>query len=93
MFGPIRRGPHPLDVTIQALLADMEGEIPSSAKYGELLTRLERLYELKAKSRKPVSLDTIWLVAGNLAGILVIVAYEQRHVFVSRAQAFLLKPK
>lgn len=93
MFGPIKRGPDKLDITIQALLADMEGEIPSSAKYGELLTRLERLYALRDKSKKRVSPDTIWLVAGNLAGILVIVAYEQRHVFVSRAQAFLLKPK
>lgn len=93
MFGPIRRGPDKLDLTIQSLLADMDGELPESAKYGELLTRLERLYALKEKGKKRVSPDTIWLVAGNLAGILVIVAYEQRHVFVSRAQAFLLKPK
>lgn len=93
MFGPISRGPDPLDITIQALLADMEGEIPSSAKYGELLTRLERLYALKAMNKKRVSPDTMWLVAGNLAGILVIVFVERGGVFVSKAQAFLLKPR
>jgi hypothetical protein len=92
MFGPRRKGPDPLDITIQALLADMEGEIPSSAKYGELLTRLERLYELRNKKRR-VSPDTIWQVAGSLGAVLVIVAYEQRHVFVSRAQAFIPKIK
>jgi hypothetical protein len=70
----------------------MEGEIPSSAKYGELLTRLERLYELRNKKRR-VSPDTIWQVAGSLGAVLIIVAYEQRHVFVSRAQAFIPKIK
>ena len=93
MFGPLRKGPDPLDITIQALLADMEGEIPSSPKYGELLTRLERLYELRDKRKKRVSPDTVWQVAGSLGAVLVIVAYEQRHVFVSRAQAFIPKIK
>ena len=92
MFGPLRKGPDPLDITIQALLADMEGEIPSSPKYGELLTRLERLYELRNKKRR-VSPDTVWQVAGSLGAVLVIVAYEQRHVFVSRAQMFIPKIK
>ena len=92
MFGPLRKGPDPLDITIQALLADMEGEIPSSPKYGELLTRLERLYELRNKKRR-VSPDTVWQVAGSLGAVLVIVMYEQRHVFVSRAQMFIPKIK
>ena len=92
MFGPLRKGPDPLDITIQGLLADMEGEIPSSPKYGELLTRLERLYELRNKKRR-VSPDTVWQVAGSLGAVLVIVAYEQRHVFVSRAQMFIPKIK
>jgi hypothetical protein len=49
---------------------------------------------MKAEERKTrVSRDTVWIVAGNLAGILAIVIYEQRHPMTSRAMNFVLQAK
>lgn len=93
MFGPIRRDPDQLDVAIKEALSYLVTSEPDDEEYEELLRKIERLYALKALGKKRASPDTMWLVAGNLLGILVIVAYEQRHVFVSRAQAFLLKTR
>lgn len=71
------------------LIATMEIQLdivgPYSEDYNDLLKRLERLYDLKAQQRpKKVSPDTLALIAGNLAGILLIVAYEQKHVITSK---------
>lgn len=55
---------------------------------------LEGLHRLKAEERRPpVSRDTMLLVAGNLLGILVIVAYEQRHVMTSKGFTQIIRPK
>jgi hypothetical protein len=67
---------------------------PSDPEYPKTIVYLNRLNDMTPKKeKKSVSWDTIAIVAGNLAGILVIVAYEQKHVFASKASSFLLKPK
>lgn len=93
MFGrPIGLNPD-LDVPIMRILDEMQEFGPQSPEYPILLGHLERLVELKKTKKQPINLDNALVVAGNLLGILVIVAYEQKHVFASKAQGFILKPK
>ncbi|MET0786968.1 MAG: hypothetical protein ABWY25_09695 [Paenisporosarcina sp.] len=59
-----------------------------------MVDHLERLMKMKAEERRNrVSPDTMAIVGGNLLGILVIVAYEQKHVMVSRGLGLILKAK
>lgn len=93
MFGrPIGLNPD-LDVPIMQVLDAMKEMQPDHEEYPLMISHLERLVELKKKKKQPISLDNALVVAGNLLGILVIVAYEQKHVFVSKAQGLILKPK
>jgi hypothetical protein len=66
----------------------------NSDEYSELMTKLQQLHELRQKeSAPPLSKDALFMVLGNLAGILVIVAYEQKHVFTSKGIQQLLRLK
>lgn len=69
---------NPLDIQIAAVLKKMKDGGVDSEDYPALLTKLERLYELKGKPNK-VSRDTLWMVGGNFAGIFLIVLFESRH--------------
>ena len=67
---------------------------PSSDEYVALMKIQERLTEMKTKNRRtPVSRDTIAMIAANLAGILIIVIYEQKHVMNSKGLNQLFRPK
>jgi len=85
-----------LETNINAVLIQMEVYGPDSEhnEFQDLLSYLERLYALKTdKSKRKVSPDTLATVLGNLLGIVIIVAYEQKHVMVSKAKDFILRPK
>lgn len=83
-----------LDAAMNRVLDDMDTVHTNSDEYSELLSNLERLSKLRTHERPGrVSPDTIATVAGNLLGILVIVAYEQHHVMTSKALGFVPKVK
>lgn len=83
----------PVDDQIDAVLKSMDDEGVASEEYPKLLRHLERLHELKQKEqRKPISFDTIALIAGNLLGIIIIVAYEQKHVMTSKGLNQIIRP-
>jgi hypothetical protein len=83
-----------LDEPIERVLTDMNTYGPDSEEYPKLVDHLERLTRMKAEeSRQRVSPDTMAIVLGNLLGILVIVAYEQKHVMVSKGLGFVLRTK
>ena len=83
-----------VDEPIDRVLTEMNTYGPDSPEYDKLVRYLERLKDVKANERQHylVSPDTIALVLGNLAGILIIVAYEQKHVMTSKAMGF-IRPK
>lgn len=86
--------PTPIDEQIVAVLNEMTTYGVDSGEYPILLRHLERLHELKTKTRQdPVSRDTMALIAGNLLGILLIVAYEQKHVMTSKGFSQIIRPK
>lgn len=80
---------HQLDITITELMNDMKAMDGDSEEYATCMNRLERLYKLKEKNApRRISPDTLVLVGGNLAGILIIVAYEHGRVITSKALGF-----
>lgn len=84
----------PVDKLIDKVLNEMHTVEVNSEEFVELTTKLRRLYDIKAENRSdPVSRDTLALIAGNLLGILLIVAYEQRHVMTSKGFSQIIRPK
>lgn len=82
------------DEPINKVLAEMETYSPDTDEYSAAIRHLETLTKMKAEEgRKRVSADTMAIVVGNLLGILVIVAYEQKHVLTTKANWGTLKPK
>lgn len=94
MFGLFETDePTKLDELITTLENELDAVGPRSEEYNDILKRLERLYELRLNDRpKRVSPDTLALIAGNLAGILLIVAYEQKHVITSKGFSQIVRP-
>lgn len=92
MFGWAKRD-SPLDIAIKELLADMGTKDPTSEEYSKLLVRLIRLEEVKtSQRRKPVSADTLMIVAGNLLAVLIIVNFERGAVMTTKAKDYFVKP-
>lgn len=86
--------PSILDEPIARLLTQMNTVEPGTKEYSTMVDQLERLTRAKAEEHKPrVDSNTWAIVAGNLLGILVIVAYEQKHVMVSKGLGFVMKPR
>ncbi len=94
MFGKFRRDESSIyDELIETLLTEMRTYGPDSEEYSTMMRHLKDLIALKTIERsKPVSQDTMAIVIGNLAGILIIVAYEQKHVMTSKGLSF-IKPR
>lgn len=85
---------HGLQKEIDALLISMADEDRGSVDYTRKVDHLTKLYALKEKpSDRRVSPDTMAIVAGNLAGILMIVGHEKAHVVTSKALGFILKAR
>ena len=83
-----------LETTIDNLISEMAGHEGGSEEYTKMTDNLETLYKLKAEDKPDrVDLNTIAIVAGNLAGILIIVGFEKSHVMTSKALGNLLKPR
>ncbi len=83
-----------LDGEINRLLNDMAIQERSSKEYQVMTDQLVKLYALKPKKPETrVSPDTLALVLGNLAGILVLVSHEKAHVVTSKALSFILKAR
>lgn len=88
----MKNDPNELDTLIKSILDEMATLSPESDEYDKRLKQLERLYKLKTENRpERVSRDTLYLVGGNLLGVLLIVAYEQKNVVTSKALGWINK--
>lgn len=79
-----------LDVITESVYDEMIIATPDSDEFRAQLENLERLTTLKSKKVK-VSHDTLAIVIGNVMCVLVVVMYEQKHVFTSKALGNILK--
>ena len=90
----IKPQPTVLDETIDAALAQLKDLDVGSDEYTKKMEQITKLYALKEKnSPKRITPDAMLLVAGNLAGIVLILGYERAHVVTSKALGFVLKSR
>lgn len=82
----------PLQRVINQMCLEMLEEQPGTEEYVKMADQLNKLLK-QQESRLPKQIDrnTLILVAGNLAGIVLILAYEKAGVITSRAIGFVLK--
>ena len=82
-----------LDNVANDLLDKMQANANSRSEFAVDLAHLERVRKLRHNDRKRLDPNTMLLVGANLAGIIVLVAWEHAgHVLTSKAQNFLIKP-
>jgi hypothetical protein len=90
-----RSGPNAFDQAIAQLLHSMNEYGPEEPEYQTKLEQLDKLTKIQGRQNTPIwkriSPDTAAIVVGNLLGILVIVAYEQKSVMTSKAFGYTLK--
>lgn len=80
-------------ILIARVLTAMEDQEPASKEYNDLLRVYERLTAVSKPKRQPVSMNTVMTVGGQLVGVFLIIAYEQKHVWTSKASSMLPKIK
>lgn len=71
---------------------------PDSPEYDGILEEVERLSEIQnkekfGKERKPIDPNTILVVLGGVAEIVLIMSYENLHVISTKAFGRILRPK
>lgn len=83
-----------LDDVITEALTQTSGISIDTEEYANKVETLSKLYKLKeTDSKSRISPDTVAIVAGNLAGIVLILGYERAHVVTSKALGFVLKSR
>ncbi len=83
-------------IDLEPVIAKLQEELaaydPNSEEFSIAMDHLEKLYILRTGTgKKGVDANTLAIVAGNLLGILIIVAYERMHVVTSKGLNFILK--
>lgn len=79
--------PSVLDSVIENLISEMAGYDPGDEVYTKAAANLKVLMEAKAAEPKQpaVSPDTLAVVAANIVGIVMILAFEKNGIITSRA--------
>lgn len=81
-----------LESEINGLLASLKTMKPDNPSYPKTLKAIKKLKELRdEESPTRVSPDTLAIVLGNLAGVLLIVTYEKHNIVTSKALTFVQK--
>ena len=83
-----------LDKAIDSVLREMESLTADSPEFERMVNQLDKLYKMK-QSVAParISPEVVLTVAGNLAGIGMILGYEKANVITSKALNFIIKPR
>lgn len=82
-----------LDRSISDIADEMAGMPSNSPEFAEIQTRFMQLVELRTKitSKNSISPEVWATIIANLAGILTILAYEQRNVISKTALGWVHK--
>jgi hypothetical protein len=91
-----RQEPNALDPVIEDLVSELKGLDGTDENYRTAADNLKILLEAKALEPRKRELDpnTIAVVAGNIAGIVMILMFEMRgNVIASKALTLINKPK
>lgn len=67
---------------------------PTSDEFSATVKQLSKLHKIRTQKKGGrVNPDAVLAVAGNLAGIVLILGYERAHVVTSKALGFVLKSR
>ena len=82
-----------LELERDSILKNMQELDPASDMYKTMCDRVDCLTGLinNMKSKKSVSPDTVALIAANLAGIIIVLAWEEKHVIATKAFGMISK--
>lgn len=94
MFKKSQNEPTGLDLAIDRLHQQLTHYTGNSKEYADTVDQLAKLYKIRNDHGPDrISKDTLAIIAGNLSGILVILAYERAHVVASKALGFVMKTR
>lgn len=82
-----------LDERILSALSKLKALEPNSEEYGKIVENLTELHKLKTEKSKPISPDTMLMVAANIFGILWITRYEKTDTITTKSLGFSMKPR
>lgn len=86
--------PTALDEVITSAISELASHDASSAEYAKIVEQLTLLNAMKSNEKTDrISKDTLALVLGNLAGIIMIVGHERAHVVTSKALSLIRMAK
>lgn len=81
------------DEIIDMVLTRLKDSSLTPDDYTKYVGQLEVLYKIKSPKDRPVSIDALVGLLGNLAGIAMILKHEQLHVVTSKALGFVTKSR
>lgn len=86
--------PCKLDEAIDRLHSEMENINGDSEEYSRLVDQLAKLHKIKHENAPDrVSKDAMVAIAGNLAGIALIISHERLHIITTKALGFVTKSR
>lgn len=89
------RTPSPLDDLIEDAYAALKGMDETTEAYTDALRNLEKLLEIRAteKKRTTPSPEAVLSAAASLTGIVLILAFEQKHVITTKSLSMIPRSK
>ena len=87
--------PQPTELTIayDRVLEHSKTLDPSTEEYAKAIDQLTKLTALLPSTEPRFKPDTLLIVGGNLAGIVLILSFEHLNVLTSKAVGFVIKSK
>lgn len=86
------KNPTAVDTAVDAAYAKLAEMDPTSDEFVKATNNIQALLKTTKPVRDRVSPDTIVKVAGSIVSVLIIIAYEQKHVISKTAVGFVVKP-
>lgn len=78
------------DEAIENAYNELKGYDADSEEYAQIIEQIVKMHEMQVKQTPDrISKDTLLMVLGNLAGIVVIVGHERAHIVTSKAMSLI----